>query len=71
MQSSLPRVNEMQKVSQNNKEQSIWNCKAIFITEQLTAHVREVTFVNTWSLTFFFKSLFSWGTCYHQGNLMH
>lgn len=51
----------MQKVSQNNNEQSIWNCKAIFITEQVTAHVREVTFVTTWSLDFFFLNLYFLG----------
>lgn len=53
MQCSLPRAKEMQKVSQNNKEQRMWNFKAIFITEQVIAHVRKVTFVTTWSFGFF------------------
>ena len=32
--------------SQNNKDQRIWNLKAISITKQVTAHMRKVTFVT-------------------------
>lgn len=43
----------MQTVCQNNKEQRIWNFKAVFITEQIRVHVRKVIFVTTWSFGIF------------------
>lgn len=54
-------LRDMQKISQNNKEYRICNFKAIFITEQVTAPVRKVTFVSTQSFVVLvcFKSLFS------------